>query len=100
MYAGWLAALDPGGAELDRWPAAISVGTNPTFDGADRTVEAYALDRDDLDLYGVHVAVEFLHRLRGQVRFESVDELITQMRCDVTAAADVLAAAGRPDSRA
>src|SRR5262249_26445926 len=67
-------------------PAAISVGSNPTFGGTDRTVEAYALDRDDLDLYGVHVAIEFADRIRGQIKFESVDELIAQMRRDVSAA--------------
>ena len=91
VYAGWLASLAADGAELDRWPAAISVGTNPTFDGVDRTVEAYALDRDDLDLYGVHVAVEFAQRLRGQVRFASVDELVDQMREDVVMAREALA---------
>jgi riboflavin kinase/FMN adenylyltransferase len=90
VYAGWLASLDADGVEADRWPAAISVGTNPTFEGADRTVEAYALGRDDLDLYGLHVAVEFARRLRGQVRFSSVEELISQMREDVAAAAQVL----------
>jgi riboflavin kinase/FMN adenylyltransferase len=93
VYAGWLAALTSDGAESGRWPAAISVGTNPTFDGAERTVEAYALDRDDLDLYGVHVAVEFADRLRGQVRFSCVDDLAAQMRRDVDAARKVT---GRP----
>jgi riboflavin kinase/FMN adenylyltransferase len=83
VYAGWLNALDIDGAELDRWPAAISVGTNPTFDGTERTVEAYALDRDDLDLYGAHMAVDFAERLRPTVRFASVDELVTQMHADV-----------------
>ncbi len=93
VYAGWLASLTPtDGAEVDRWPAAISVGTNPTFDGTDRTVEAYVLDRDDLDLYGLHVAVEFAQLLRGQVRFTSVDELIAQMRQDVAAARVLLSA--------
>jgi len=92
VYAGWLAALDQEGTETDRWPAAISVGTNPTFDASDRTVEAYALDRDDLDLYGVHVAVEFAERLRGQVRFDSVAELVSQMGDDVAAAARMLSA--------
>ncbi|HET9897040.1 MAG TPA: bifunctional riboflavin kinase/FAD synthetase [Streptosporangiaceae bacterium] len=92
VYAGWLASLDAAGAVTERWRAAISVGTNPTFDGAERTVEAYALDRDDLDLYGVHVAAEFAERLRGQARFASAGELITQMRADVAAAAQVLAA--------
>jgi riboflavin kinase / FMN adenylyltransferase len=86
VYAGWLASLEPDGRQAHRWPAAISVGTNPTFDGTERTVEAYALDRDDLDLYGVHVAVEFTERLRGQVRFDSVAELIAQMHRDVDAA--------------
>jgi riboflavin kinase / FMN adenylyltransferase len=90
VYAGWLASLAPDGAETDRWPAAISVGTNPTFGGVDRTVEAYALDRDDLDLYGVHVAVEFARRLRGQMTFSAVDDLIAQMVDDVAAARTAL----------
>ena len=89
VYAGWLASLEPDGAQAERWPAAISVGTNPTFDGVTRTVEAYALDRDDLDLYGVHVAVEFADRLRGQVMFSCVDDLVAQMRRDVDAARTV-----------
>ncbi len=88
VYAGWLASLDADGHEAGpgRWPAAISVGTNPTFDGRHRVVEAYALDRDDLDLYGVHVAVDFAARLRGMVRFDSVDALVGQMRLDIAAA--------------
>ncbi len=83
VYAGWLASLDENGDQTQRWPAAISVGTNPTFDGQHRVVEAYALDRDDLDLYGVHVAVDFAARLRGMAKFGSVDELIVQMRVDI-----------------
>jgi riboflavin kinase/FMN adenylyltransferase len=83
VYAGWLATLGETGLETERWPAAISVGTNPTFDGQHRVVEAYALDRDDLDLYGAHVAVDFAARLRGMDRFDSVDELIAQMRIDI-----------------
>ena len=91
IYAGWLTSLDPGGREQERWPAAISVGTNPTFDETERSVEAHALDRDDLDLYGTHVAVDFVARLREQVRFGSVDELVTQMHRDVDAARALLA---------
>jgi riboflavin kinase / FMN adenylyltransferase len=91
VYAGWLATLDETGLETQRWPAAISVGTNPTFDGQHRVVEAYALDRDDLDLYGVHVAVDFTARLRGMARFDTVDELIAQMRLDVDQARALLA---------
>jgi riboflavin kinase / FMN adenylyltransferase len=86
VYAGWLTLLDPGGGGQERWPAAISVGTNPTFDARERTVEAYALDRDDLDLYGAHVAVDFADRLRGMVKFDSVDDLVQQMGRDVEAA--------------
>jgi riboflavin kinase / FMN adenylyltransferase len=90
VYSGWLVGLDPDGAEIERWPAAISVGTNPTFDGRERTVEAYALDRDDLDLYGTHMAADFVTRIRGQARFDSVDELVEQMHRDVDAARAIL----------
>jgi len=83
IYAGWLSRLDADGGEAERWPAAISIGTNPTFGENVRTVEAYALDRDDLDLYGVHAAIDFTHRLRGTQRFESVETLIEQMHRDV-----------------
>ena len=78
VYAGWLLRADG-----TRLPAAISVGTNPTFDGIQRRVEAYVLDRDDLELYGETVSVEFTHRLRGQVRFDSVPALVEQMALDV-----------------
>ena len=80
IYAGWLTSLDLDGSEASRWPAAISVGTNPTFGEGERTVEAYALDRDDLDLYGTHAAIDFAARLRGNERFDTVDALVTQMR--------------------
>jgi riboflavin kinase/FMN adenylyltransferase len=90
VYAGWLASLDEGGLETERWPAAISVGTNPTFDGQHRVVEAYALDRDDLDLYGVHVAVDFAARLRGMDKFDSVGALIAQMHLDIAEARALL----------
>ena len=94
VYAGWLARLGADGQEAERWPAAISVGTNPTFDGRERVVEAYALDRDDLDLYGVHAAVDFAERLRGMARFDTVDALIAQMHLDVAAARALVAGAG------
>jgi riboflavin kinase/FMN adenylyltransferase len=93
VYSGWLIGLGTDGSEEERWPAAISVGTNPTFDGQERTVEAYALDRDDLDLYGRHMAADFVTRIRGQARFDSVDDLISQMHQDVDVAREVLRAA-------
>jgi riboflavin kinase/FMN adenylyltransferase len=85
VYAGWLERLDlPREDEDRRMPAAISVGTNPTFDDVPvRTVEAHVLDRTDLDLYGERVAVDFGHWLRGNVRFDSVEELLEQMARDV-----------------
>ena len=86
VYAGWLTSLDLDGSEVSRWPAAISVGTNPTFGAGDRTVEAYALDRDDLDLYGAHAAIDFTARLRGTERFDSVEALVIQMHQDVSQA--------------
>lgn len=93
VYAGWLSRLAPAEGHESRWPAAISVGTNPTFDGAERTVEAYALDRDDLELYGLRMAVDFTARIRGQERFDSIDELIVAMRRDVDRCRVVLGAA-------
>jgi riboflavin kinase/FMN adenylyltransferase len=63
-------------------PAAISIGTNPTFDGRERRVEAYVLDFDD-DLYGEHLALDFTARLRDTVRFDGVDALLAQMAADV-----------------
>jgi riboflavin kinase/FMN adenylyltransferase len=87
VYAGWLRRLDTG----ERYPAAISVGTNPTFAGErERRVESYVLDRDDLELYGVEVEVSFVDRIRGMVRFDGVDELIDWMRQDVARAHEIL----------
>ena len=80
VYAGWLVVA---GESL---PAAISIGTNPTFDGTERRVEAYVLDRDDLELYGQPVAIDFAERLRETVRFDSVDALLEQMSADVAQA--------------
>ncbi len=87
VYAGWLRRLDTG----ERYPAAISVGTNPTFEGErERRVESYVLDRTDLELYGVEVEVSFVERLRGMVAFESVDKLVVQMKDDVDRAREIL----------
>ncbi len=88
VYAGWLRRTDTG----ETWPAAISVGTNPTFDGErERRVESHVLDRDDLELYDVEVEVSFVERLRGMVAFESVDALVAQMHDDVAHARELLA---------
>jgi riboflavin kinase/FMN adenylyltransferase len=91
IYAGWLASLDDEGRDMQRWPAAISIGNNPTFGEGEQTVEAYALDRTDLDLYGMHAAIDFGTRLRGTLRFDSVDALVEQMRRDVDQARELTA---------
>lgn len=84
VYAGWLHV------DGEAMPAAISVGTNPTFDGTARTVEAYAIDRVGLDLYGLHVAVDFLTYLRGMEKFDTIDALLERMADDVKRARDLV----------
>ena len=86
----WVTRLD---GNSPRWPAAISVGTNPTFDGVERRVEAYVLDRDDLELYDVEIAIDFYARLRGQVKYAGREALIKQMHADVEEARHLLHAA-------
>ncbi|MET0716093.1 MAG: bifunctional riboflavin kinase/FAD synthetase [Mycetocola sp.] len=77
VYAGWLKVGD------NRYPAAISVGNNPTFDGvAQKQVEAYVLD-EDIDLYDQTVEVQFVERIRGMVAFTGIEPLIVQMGDDV-----------------
>lgn len=88
VYAGWVRRLDDGVAH----PAAISVGTNPTFAGErERRVEAHVLDRTDLALYGVEVEVSFVAHLRPMTRFDGVEPLLAQMRHDVDRARELLA---------
>jgi riboflavin kinase/FMN adenylyltransferase len=88
VYAGWLRVLpDPSAGSGHRGrplPAAISIGTNPTFQGdRERRVESYVLDRTDLDLYGRQVEVSFVARIRGMVTFDGIDALVATIRDDV-----------------
>ncbi|WP_131747913.1 bifunctional riboflavin kinase/FAD synthetase [Frankia sp. Cppng1_Ct_nod] len=80
-----------------RQPAAISIGTNPTFNGTERRVEAFLLDFDD-NLYGTYLAFEFSERLRPTLRFDSVEELVTQMAADVAVTRKITAVSGRGPS--
>ena len=81
VYAGWLVDGE------SRWPAAISIGTKPTFSEKtglnERVVEAYAITDDWLELYGHTVRVEFAGFLRPQVRFDGVDELTAELKRNV-----------------
>ena len=83
VYAGWFHTTDTSHR------AAISVGTNPTFGGNELRVESYLLDCD-LDLYGAAAAVDFRHRLRGEERYERVEDLVSQMHDDVTRTRELL----------
>ena len=94
VYAGWMLRTSlPDDAPDRLLPAAVSIGTNPTFDGTQRRVEAYVLDRTDLELYGESVSLELVSRLRPTVRFEGVDELVEQMALDVAQCHQILASA-------
>ena len=77
VYAGWLSV------DNQRWPAAISIGTNPTFPGVrGRQVEAYALDQTDLELYDLEAKIEFGYRLRDTLKFDGLEPLLKQMKKD------------------
>jgi riboflavin kinase/FMN adenylyltransferase len=77
VYAGWLTV------GINFWPAAISIGTNPTFAGERaRQVEAYALDQEGLDLYDKNASIEFGWRLRDTLKFDGLEPLLVQMKLD------------------
>ncbi len=96
VYAGWLVRSAAGGTGEgqvveERLPAAISIGTNPTFDDVpERTVEAHVLGRSDLDLYDEDVAVDMVARLRPMRAFDGLEPLLDQMRDDVVDTARIL----------
>ena len=84
VYAGWLSV------GIDRWPAAISIGTNPTFAGVrGRQVEAYALDQVGLDLYTKRATIEFGWRLRDTLTFDGLEPLLVQMAKDCAKAREL-----------
>jgi len=77
VYAGWLTV------GINRWSAAISIGTNPTFAGVrTRQVEAYALDQTGLELYDQEATIEFGWHLRETLKFEGLEPLLVQMKKD------------------
>ena len=92
VYAGRVVRLDEWGRTAAGPPlgtAAISVGTNPTFEVRQRRVEAYVLDFDG-DLYGDAIGIEFHEKLRGMEKFDSVDALVTQMHDDVALTREII----------
>ena len=78
----YAARLIRGGAQAAELPAAVSIGTNPTFSGRERRVEAYVLDFDG-DLYGERVGLDFVAHLREQRMYETLEPLVAQIGEDV-----------------
>lgn len=96
IYAAWFQVLSGGGTygklvAGEHMPAAVSIGTNPTFSGKERTVEAYVL-KGEPDLYGKYVAIDFVEHLRPMLKFESVEELVKAVDSDVARTREILAA--------
>jgi riboflavin kinase/FMN adenylyltransferase len=87
VYAAWLVR------RRERVMAAVSIGTNPTFSGRERRVEAYALDFDG-DLYGERLSLDFVAHLREMRTYEGIEPLVAQIHQDV---ADTRAALVDPD---
>jgi len=84
VYAGWLTV------GISRWAAAISIGTNPTFEGVRaRQVEAYALNQEGLDLYDKKATIEFGWRLRETLKFDGLAPLLEQMAQDCSRAREL-----------
>ena len=89
VYACWFVHRGPKTHVERKLAAAVSVGTNPTFSGRERRVEAFVLDLDE-DLYGQRVALDFVARLRDQERYDTVEALVEQVGLDVRHTRDLL----------
>lgn len=100
VYAGWFVVEGDGHIDGDMqpglsYPAAVSVGTNPTFGDHERSVESFILDRR-ADLYGHVATVYFVEKIRDMVKFNSVEELLENIGRDVERTREVLIDAPRP----
>ncbi|MCS4489130.1 bifunctional riboflavin kinase/FAD synthetase [Corynebacterium sp. ES2794-CONJ1] len=94
VYAGWLRVISEAPIDGDmehntRYPAAISVGHNPTFGDKRRSVESFVIGRD-ADLYGHTVVVEFVDFVRDMETFSGIDELVATIDKDVAHTLDIL----------
>lgn len=77
VYAGWLYA------GIERYPAALSVGVNATFQEVPRLIEAHILDRDDVDLYDKLVTLEYVDFIRPSAKFDGVESLVAEINRDL-----------------
>ena len=85
VYAGWLYA----GSE--RYPAALSVGINETFQAVPRLIEAHVIDRNDLDLYDQVVTLEYTDFIRPAAKFDGIESLVKQINLDIDKVRELLA---------
>jgi riboflavin kinase/FMN adenylyltransferase len=77
VYAGWLYT------GTERYPAALSVGINETFQAVPRLIEAHILDRDDVDLYDKLVTLEYIDFVRPSAKFDGVESLVAEINRDL-----------------
>ncbi len=77
IYAGWMTT------SRGRYMAAVSIGVRPAVGGGERTIEAYLLNYPGESLYGMSAEIEFVKRLRDEMNFGSLDELVKQISFDV-----------------
>ncbi len=92
IYAAWVAVQDADNKEprdVALHPAAVYVGTRPTFDEVERLIEVHLLEAD-LDLYGHRIRLEFVDRVRPEMTFDSADELTGQIKADVARTREIL----------
>lgn len=91
VYAARLVRHGPRGrGDRQTLPAAVSIGTNPTFSGLERRIEAHVVDFSG-DLYGERLALDFVAHLREQRRYDTIEPLIAQIDEDVAQTRRVLA---------
>ena len=84
VYAGWLYADD------ERYPAALSVGINETFQAVPRLIEAHVIDRTDLDLYDKVVSLEYVEYIRPAAKFDGVESLVAEINRDLDKCRQIL----------
>ena len=77
VYAGWLYA------DAERYPAALSVGINETFQAVPRLIEAHVIDHTDLDLYDKVVSLEYVAHIRPSAKFDGVESLVAEINRDL-----------------
>ena len=87
VYAGWLYVGE------ERYPTALSVGINETFQAVPRLVEAHVIDRKDLDLYDKIVTLEYVAFVRHAAKFDGLESLVAAIDDDIEKIRDILGVA-------